>query len=346
MRHKELQKILMAKNLDGALFLNLDERPNASYIYFTDTDALGILFIPAKGIPDVFIPAMEMSRAKTKDCNMHVLKRDAVKNHLKKKKVTTLGIEFSAVDHMTFTQLKKSLKVTFKDITKEVTTQRNIKDKTEISRIKAACKATDKLFNIVLQHFKDFKSEADIAAFMEYHIRKMGLVKSFDPVIASGKNAGAPHHIPTTKPLQKGFLVMDFGVKYKHYCSDMTRTIYVGSPSIKDIELYKKLYDIQIRCIALSTPGTKAKDIDDYARQELGEPFNHSLGHGLGIDVHEHIPLSPGADIRLEPGMVFTIEPGYYLSNKLGIRIEDDMLMTEKGAVSLNKSPKDLIIMR
>jgi len=227
-------------------------------------------------------------------------------------------------------------------------TLRITKIKEEIKRTTKACKITSDVFKKTLKNFKNFRTEADVRAFIDNEIKKQGAELAFKTIVASGKNASQPHHETSDERLRKGFCVMDFGAKYKGYCADMTRTIYLGKPSKKEIKLYNTLLKIQKDSIKIAKVGKKCSDIDKYSRdamKDLAKYFIHSLGHGTGLDIHEAPSLGPRSKDKLQNGMIITIEPGVYFTNKLGIRIEDTLLIKKK-AVSLTTANKHLITVK
>lgn len=225
-----------------------------------------------------------------------------------------------------------------------------IKTKEEITKIKKACQITDSIFSLLLRQDLCGMTEIELRDFILSQIKKRGLKPSFPPIVTSGKRAGKEiHPQPTDKKLE-GFVIIDFGVIYEKYMSDMTRTIFVGKPT-KEEEM---IYDIILRGELLGILGSrvdeKCADVDDLVRGSLGKYkkyFIHMLGHGVGTKIHEEPKLYfKLTKPVLKENMVITIEPGVYIKNKLGIRIEDTCLITSKGCVPLTKSPKDLIVIR
>jgi Xaa-Pro aminopeptidase len=156
---------------------------------------------------------------------------------------------------------------------------------------------------------------------------------SFDTIVASGKNASNPHYSACNQKLSRGFLVIDCGVKVNGYCSDITRTVFLGSPTEKEKENYRKVLDVQLKCIEL-IKSKSPKEAELFAKKELGDYFVHSLGHGIGLDIHELPGITKNNGKNLANGVCFTIEPGMYKKGKYGIRIEDD-LIKENGNVSV-----------
>ncbi len=167
--------------------------------------------------------------------------------------------------------------------------------------------------------------------------------------MASGKAGSIPHHEPKKIKLRKGFCVIDFGVKYEGYCSDITRTIYLGLPTEKEIKIYNRLLGIQRKIIENIKPGKKCNEayletitlLDEYS-----ENFTHGLGHGIGLNIHELPNLKSDSDETFKNNMIFTIEPGIYFENKFGIRIEDDVLIRNGKPIVLTKVQKKMIIKR
>jgi Xaa-Pro aminopeptidase len=215
-----------------------------------------------------------------------------------------------------------------------------------VQYLKKSCNYADQILQKAIKQFKLFKTETEVAAFLEYETRKLGLDLSFPPIVASGKNGSVPHHEPSNKKINKGFCVLDFGVKYKGYCSDITRTVYFGKPSKKEKEIYNMLLKIQKETINLAQKGKKCSELYDYTVQSLGKYkdfFTHGLGHGVGIEIHEMPNLTMLSKDTIRNNIVFTIEPGVYFPKKFGIRIEDTVLFKGK-PIPLTKTSKDLLI--
>ncbi len=215
----------------------------------------------------------------------------------------------------------------------------------KIESIKKACSINDEIFSLLLKNIKSMKTEKDIDSFIRKEARKRKLKIAFPPVVASGKNAAEIHHKPNKAKLKNGFLVLDFGVKVKGCCSDMTRTLYLGKASQKEKQIYNKVLSIQKSAVKKAKPGTECFDIDCFVRKKLGslrELFAHSLGHGVGKKIHEKPNLSPKSCDALKKGDIITIEPGVYKKKGFGIRIEDTILAGKKPK-ALTKSAKRLI---
>jgi Xaa-Pro aminopeptidase len=183
-------------------------------------------------------------------------------------------------------------------------------------------------------------------------MRSLGAASSsFDIIVASGHRSALPHGVASGKVIESGdFVTLDFGAYYKGYVSDITRTIAVGEPADKLKEIYQIVLDAQMRGVAGIKPGLTGKQADALTRDYItehgyGEYFGHSTGHGIGLEVHEGPGLSFKSDVVLEPGMVVTVEPGIYIPGLGGVRIEDDIVITEEHNERLTHSTKELIIL-
>jgi Xaa-Pro aminopeptidase len=221
--------------------------------------------------------------------------------------------------------------------------------KDKLVAIKKACKLTDKLYSDVMKRFSMFETEKDVSKFMDGWMKERKLKSAFPTIVASGKNAYEIHHKPVDSKLQKGFCYLDFGIRVEGYCSDMTRTIFIGNPTIGERRLYKLLLDAQKLGIDLVKVGRKYSEIDIQVRKFLGrykKYFIHSLGHGLGKWIHCMPRISPRSNDVVKDGDIITIEPGIYIKNRLGIRIEDDIYVCKRGVEILNKSTKKLVCFR
>lgn len=221
-----------------------------------------------------------------------------------------------------------------------------IKTKEQIKNVAQACKITDQIFAKILKNFY-FKTENELKAFILQEIKERGLKPSFDPIVTSGPRAGNEIHPQSTDSKLKGFVIIDMGVIYQKYMSDMTRTIFIGMPTLKDKQIYNKLLISQVSAIVNVKDGVNASLIDAYTRKLLGKDakyFIHMLGHGVGTRIHEEPKLYYKLTKPvLKTGMIITIEPGIYVKNRYGIRIEDTLEVTKKGFKILTKSPKELI---
>src|SRR5438067_711201 len=224
------------------------------------------------------------------------------------------------------------------------------KDKEEVEQIRRAVNLGSSVFPKVLDAIDPRITENAVAAELDYLARKSGAEKmSFDTIVASGIRSALPHARPSLKRIGRGFVVLDYGVILGGYCSDMTRTVCVGRADAAKRNLYSAVLEAQLAGIAAVRSGVEAQQVDAAARtvlrkHKLDRYFTHSLGHGVGIEIHESPRLAKGETQRLEAGMVVTIEPGVYVPGKGGVRIEDMILVTDTGCEVLTPTPKELVI--
>ncbi|WP_188431151.1 M24 family metallopeptidase [Kroppenstedtia guangzhouensis] len=273
-----------------------------------------------------------------------------------KKIMIRCGIDSIAFEenHLTFSQYRKltesleGLKtVPSSDLVERL---RLIKDEEEVQRIRDAVAISDGAFEKILEEIRPGMTERDISLRLEFLMREAGAESSsFDMIIASGPRSALPHGVASDRVLATGDLVtMDFGAYYQGYCSDMTRTVMIGSPSDQQREIYGIVLEAQKRAIQAIKAGISGREVDAKARDYIrdrgyGEAFGHSTGHGLGMELHEGPTLSYKNERELEPGMIVTVEPGIYLPDVGGVRIEDNVLVTDEGHEVLTRSPKELI---
>ena len=228
---------------------------------------------------------------------------------------------------------------------------RMIKDEAEIETIRKACSVSDRAFHDVLEFIKPGKTEIEIANFLDFRMRELGAAGlSFDTILARGINSSKPHAHPMHKPVELGeAITMDFGCLYEHYVSDMTRTIYLGHVSDEQAEIYNTVLKANQALIDQAKDGLGFRDFDKIPRDIIveagyGEYFTHGIGHGIGLDIHEEPYFSQTSTEVIKSGMVLTDEPGIYIEGKYGVRIEDDILITETGCELLTLAPKELIV--
>lgn len=223
------------------------------------------------------------------------------------------------------------------------------KDAEEISRLEKASQLADRVVGQIRGHLQPGKREADVAETLGELWRQAGSPgMSFTPIVAAGQGGAAPHHEPDGSLIENHTtVIVDTGGLYERYCSDITRTFIVGTPTDEMKRVYQLVLDAQKAGIRAAKPGVTLGAVDDAVRQVIteggyGAYFTHRTGHGVGLDIHEEPFVVGGNEMVLEPGMVMSIEPGIYLPGKFGVRIEDLIVIEAAGARSLNQAPKEL----
>ena len=265
-------------------------------------------------------------------------------------KTKIIGYEGDHVSVNLLNQLqKKAEKINkWKDFSEKITLGRIIKSEEETEILQKTINISDSAFNNVSKKIVTGMTEKDVGWEMEKEMRELGAESpSFDTIVASGINGSKPHHSPTDKLISDNeAITIDMGAKYKGYCSDLTRTIFIGDPDEKFKKIYTTVLKAQLISMETAKPDMTGEEIDKIARDIItsegyGEYFGHSLGHGVGIEIHENPGVGPNSKNNIKPGMVYTIEPGIYIENWGGIRIEDMVIMTENGNNLLSHALKE-----
>lgn len=261
-----------------------------------------------------------------------------------------VGFEENYVTYSSYKEFMHKYKVnSLQETEMAIEKQRMIKDEEEIEYLRKACELTDKCFEHICEFIEIGKTEKEIALEIERFFRLNGADGiSFDPIVASGANSSKPHAIPTDKKIDLGDIItLDFGCKYKGYCSDMTRTVFAGYIP----EEVRKVYDLvlknQLQTEQEYKEGGNIKTISKMVENDFklnGYDLIHALGHGVGLDIHEMPIISSRVDRPLRENMVVTNEPGIYLPGRFGVRIEDTVLIGKESCEVLTKSTKDYVI--
>ncbi|MBE7014621.1 MAG: aminopeptidase P family protein [Ruminococcaceae bacterium] len=253
------------------------------------------------------------------------------------------------INHKNYKKLSEKINlVDCENITKEL---RIVKTKEEIENIKKAQEISEKAFLYVLKTIKAGDTTSKIASLLNYKMNELGSEEpAFSTIVVNEEESADCHGVPSNKKICDGdFILFDFGATYNGYRSDMTRTVAFGTVNEEKKKIYDIVYNAHILSSKALKPGVKCSDIDKIARDYIEsfsykDYFIHSLGHGVGIDIHEFPTLSAKSEDVLKEGMVVTVEPGLYFKNKFGIRIEDTYIITNNGAESIAKIDKNLII--
>ncbi|TDQ41658.1 M24 family metallopeptidase [Aureibacillus halotolerans] len=353
MRLKKLQAALKEQQLDGIIISNASNR---RYITrFTGTAGLALV-TASDAIFMTDFRYIEQANAETD--GFEIVKYDQslwkeTATQAKRLGIKRLGFEKTSVSYSEYESFAQALAgVEFVPTRGLIEQLRQVKDDDEVKIIQEAARIADAAFDHVLNLLKPGVSEWSIANELEMFMRNQGAASSsFDTIVASGKRSALPHGVASTKRIESGdFVTLDFGAYYQGYCSDITRTVAVGEPSDVLKKIYNIVLDAQKQAVASIAPGKSGIEIDAVARDLIskegyGPNFGHSTGHGIGLEVHEGPSLSIKGEEALAPGMIVTVEPGIYVAGIGGVRIEDDVLVTESGHQVLTHSTKELIIL-
>lgn len=266
--------------------------------------------------------------------------------------VTRLGFESATTLYGAWEGWRKRMEgielVPTRDILADL---RMIKSPDEVALIRQACGISDAAFDHICRMIQPGVTEMDVLLDLEFFMRRQGAEVAFPSIVVSGERSARPHGKPSDKKLEVGdFVTMDFGARVGGYNSDMTRTVVVGEATPRHREVYETVLEAQLESLHAIRPGAKAKDVDALAREILGtrdlaKYFGHGLGHGLGRLVHDSGRFAATSTDVIEPGQVWTVEPGVYIPGFGGVRIEDDVFVTENGIEILTHSTKELLIL-
>ena len=258
----------------------------------------------------------------------------------KKYKITNLRIDTTNISYTLFSLLNiklKENKISVYPDKNSIIEQRTIKNKEEIKNIKKACDIVSKVFETVKKKVVPGMTELDIHFKIEEEFAKNHVVQSFKTIVASGPNSANPHHISGNRKIRKNDIVLiDMGCIYKGYCSDLTRTFFVGKENKQQVKIWNIVKQAHDEALIKVNQNMKTSDIDLSARNKIKQEgyeknFIHTTGHGVGLDIHEAPVIGSKSNEILKEGMVITIEPGIYLEKKFGVRIEDTVLVTKNG---------------
>jgi Xaa-Pro aminopeptidase len=351
-----LQKLLVKERLDGLIVSGLN---NIRYLCgYTGSNGMMVV-TRRQAVFYTDFRYQEQMKGEVRGCEKRVLERDLyaafpvaeLKRMVKGKRSARIGVEESNLSLARFRMLRRQLAgfklVPVRDLVLELRRQ---KDAGELKLISRAQEITEQAFSRVLKLVKPGVSERELALEIEFYFRKYGEV-AFPSIVAFGENAAKPHARAGERRLKKGdCITFDIGCRYQGYCADMTRTVFLGRPDPELRRVYEAVLRAQQEALEIIRPGVPCKLVDltarDYLnRQGLGEYFGHSLGHGVGLDVHEQPTLARTSKQILEAGDVVTVEPGVYLPGRGGVRIEDLVLVTRTGCQNFTRVSKELIIL-
>lgn len=335
-------------------------QPNLFYLLDFDTEGAGALLL-AGGEAYFIIDSryIEVAQRQVQQAHVHVIletnRLDQVADLLAQHSAQQLYLE-DAISLRSYGQLKAHLEkvalVSDSVLLDTLRSLRSVKDEEEIRRVRQAQAITDDCFTYICGQLRPGMRQIDAALLMETYLRSHGASGlAFPSIFISGADTSMPHGVPGDHQLAEGdFITMDYGARCGGYCTDMTRTVALGSITPKMDEVYHVVLEAQLAACAAIRPGVPCDQIDAVARDIIakagyGAYFGHGLGHSVGVEIHEEPRFSPVCHAVTRPGQLVTVEPGIYLPGQFGVRIEDTVLVTEDGCEILGKSTKNLIIL-
>ncbi len=348
---------LIKKNHSDALLLFNES--NMHYACgFSPSEGIVIVTKGGKGYHIVDSRYTETAQEHSKKTGLTVVEisssfSDEVKSIVNKHKIKSILFENETISFAQYERYAKLLEnVSFIPLGNQLMLLRNVKDIDEINLIKDANNIAEKSFLELLPEVKAGKTEKELAALFDYLMAKNGSEGvSFDTILLTGSHTSMPHGVPGERKIKDGdFVLFDFGATCQGYHSDMTRTVAVGHATDEMIECYNLVLKAQLAGIKALADGVKCADVykasyDILQEKDMAKYFRHSLGHGVGLDIHEGYNASPKSTDTFETGNVTSIEPGIYIPGKFGIRIEDLLYISPRGRENLSKITKELIIL-
>ncbi|MDL4841331.1 Xaa-Pro peptidase family protein [Aquibacillus sp. LR5S19] len=361
---ERISKLTFAMKERGVESIFITSQANVYYIsnYYTDPhERLVAIYLDQTGRALIILPEMEKANAIQSGWTQDIISYNDQENPWELFKKYLLALyslpESMAIEknHMTVDrqELLQTIlpKTTTQDATNLLSSLRVIKDKQEYKLLKQAACLADYGVKIGIDSIQEGKSELEVVADIEYALKKQGIREmSFSTMVLAGNKTASPHGSPSLDKIKYGDLILfDLGVVFEGYCSDITRTVAFQSITPEQNNIYQTVLAAQMKAIETAKINTPIGDLDTIAREHIinegyGDFFTHRIGHGIGIDVHEFPSLTSNNTLLLKEGMSFTLEPGVYIPNLGGVRIEDDIYMTNQGPEILTTYPKKLQI--
>ncbi|QLH75134.1 MAG: aminopeptidase P family protein [Methanomassiliicoccales archaeon] len=351
---------LVRDEVDVVIFTN-EEEPNIDTMFTYVSGTTSGLFENClaaawpDGMVDIITNPLEETSARGSRARVTVFRDKDEKARTVKEmfgKVKRIGVNGKGLSYNHFMELRTWLpRARFIDVGPALVKAKLVKDKEEVERLREACSIVSKVAEEIPDLITSGMTEYEAAAEINYRMMRYGATApSFTTIASFGANSAEPHHEPDKTRLRKNDTALfDYGGLVRRYGSDITRTFFVGRATSVQKRMYATVLEAQMAALAEIRPGMNGKDIDAVARRiidssEFKGLFIHSLGHSIGLSVHDGGRLGPNIDLILEEGMVLTVEPGIYLPGKFGVRIEDDIVVTKKGCEILTKAPKDMVV--
>jgi len=348
-RVKRLVESLRGDGLNGALL-----RSPANIFYFTGYRGAGYFLVPVDGIPTLYVSPLNFELAEESvPGDIQVIKLEQgsdihrVFELIPESLKTRIG--FDAMEAEDYLRISGQLAGSMMPISQHIWTLRMVKDESEIEKIRRACEISSKCMELASELLGEGLTEYEVKSEILREMLSLGGDgPAFDPIVASGPNSSKPHGAYKNRMIERGdVVVIDLGVIYEGYCSDITRTFYLGSGSNEVSRVHQAVLEAKRRAEELIRIGVKVSDIYHAAHEVLAlvgyaDYFLHALGHGIGIEIHEPPRLFRDSKEILAEGMMITIEPGVYIPKRFGVRIEDTILVRRDGIEKLTSAPYEL----
>jgi Xaa-Pro dipeptidase len=355
----KLAQIVQKLKKQGIEAAVLSDPVSINYLtgFYSDPhERLMFLFLFADQEPLLFLPELDALRAKSiLDISVTGYldfenPLEKIKTLLPKTNYSKIALEFDNLNVTKFKGLETIFSGQFTNLTPLINRMRLIKSADEIQKLLIAGELADKAVQIGFDSISLNATETDIIAQIEFEMKKLGVDKmSFETMVLTGSNAANPHGLPASHKIENNHLLLfDLGVESTGYVSDMTRTVAVGQPDQFKKDIYNICLEAQLTALDFIKPGVSAAQVDAAARSVIekagyGDYFNHRLGHGIGMGLHEFPSIMAGNDMLLEEGMCFSVEPGIYIPEKVGVRIEDCGHVTKNGFEVFTQTPTELL---
>ncbi|MFW6376028.1 MAG: M24 family metallopeptidase [Thermoplasmatota archaeon] len=344
------------EDLDAIVIFN-STKPHLDKTFFYATGLIEgqfegcILVMYPDNSAEILVSELEAESARKADIPLTVMKKREEREEFIDNKLSSMdkiGVNSTEITYYAVNQIRENSDAELIDVSDPIIDAKNIKDKKEIDVMKKACDIASRAAENITDFIEPGVKEYEIAAELSYRMRKNGANgDAFETISSSGPNTAEPHYTCGDREIKEGdFVLLDFGALFKQYRSDITRTYVVGEASEKQRKMYDTVLRAQQAALDIIEPGVKGTEVhyaaaDVIDSTEFEGKFIHGLGHSLGLSTHDGSGLNPSIDITLEPGMVFTVEPGIYLPGYGGVRIEDDIVVTEDGCEILTSADKE-----
>lgn len=363
MYRNRIEKIRRLMDEQGIDFLMITSEPNM--LYFSGYSAISlerlITLLISREENEVFliVPRLEEKRAE-ENCKLRDLELisysdtenpvNILEKIFSKRGKATVGVEETIPFKYVYPLISKYAGIKYSLIDDLIYSLRIVKEPEEIEALRKAAEINNRVLLEAIRNVREGISEKSLMTYIKNYAFEVGADDVPFALVQSGSNSALPHQEPTDKIIRRGELVvLDIGIRYGGYHSDLTRTVSCGAPSTKQIEIFNIVLNGQQNALDTIKEDVKAEDVDSAARRIIessgyGEYFIHRTGHGIGLEVHEPPFIKAGNTNPLKSGMVFTVEPGIYLPNQFGVRIEDNVIVTREGHVNLASLPKSLSV--